>query len=323
MNTFQHAFHQQWGTLKDRHVRALAWVLTSPNLLEDSSGVWLDQLDHLRLPQFGHLFEWLHALDEHPSILHEALKLHKFLRLGHYAENLLAYFYSHTGLLYSHGLQVHSPEGETLGEFDYLLFDEFGLQHVELATKFYLFCPTESTKMKPSIFQYLGPQLNDNLGAKMQKIMQKQLTLPQHEAARKLVAQKIVSSKAVVKGWLFYRSTQVMQAAITGIAKDHCMGFWWTLEEFEQLAVHYAMPLERLQWLAPAQTELDEVRDKSMMMEYLQRHFHGDNAPVMVAVMRKNGDCMQEFCRGFVVPNDWPYRAQRVEQGRGAMAFAV
>ena len=65
--------------------------------------------------------------------------------------------------------------------------------------------------------------------------------------------------------------------------------------------------------LAPAQSGLDEVIDKGMLLENLNRHFLRDSTPVMVAIMKKNGDLMQEFCRGMVVPNDWPEKALQLK----------
>jgi hypothetical protein len=257
-------------------------------------------------------------LDAHPTPLHEALKIHKFLRLGHYAENLLAFYFGHEGLLYGHGLQVHSERSETIGEFDFLLFAQGGLLHLELATKFYLFQQPEAAEAQAprqaDVFDYLGPNLNDNLGAKMQKILQQQLNLSQHEVARRLVGQRIVAARALIKGWLFYRASYRASTPIPGIARNHCLGFWWTLDEFEQLAVPYALKLDRLQWLAPAQVALDSVLDKGMLLESLHRHFHRDNTPVMVAIMKKNGELMQEFCRGMVVPNDWVIRSKAVQR---------
>ncbi|MBR7745494.1 DUF1853 family protein [Undibacterium baiyunense] len=330
MNTFQEQFHREWSQLNDQHVRALAWLITSPDLLDKDSAIWWRQLGSLDVPDYNQLRNWLFHLDAHPSPLHEALKIHRFLRLGHYAENLLTYYFNHEGLLYAHGLQVHNEKAETIGEFDYLLFAQGGLIHLELATKFYLFQQQlsksshlrqassansllQASPSAPSVYDYLGPNLNDSLGAKMQKILQRQLTLSQHEAARKLVQSRIIAARALVKGWLFYRSSEPKRV-VSGVAANHCLGFWWTLAEFEQLAIPYALKLERLQWLAPAQVSADEVMDKSMILDTLQRYFHTDSTPVLVAIMKKNGELMQEFCRGMVVPNDWPDKAGQIQR---------
>jgi hypothetical protein len=315
MKTYQDGFHQEWSRLTDKHVRALAWLLTSPDLLDKNSVIWWHQIGTLDVSNREKLRAWLFSLDAHPTVLHEALKIHKFLRLGHYAEDLLAFYFNHEGLLFGHGVQVHNAQAETIGEFDYLLFAQGGLLHIELATKFYLFHHVRdvnhSNSVAASVYDYLGPNLNDSLGAKMQKILQRQLSLSEHDAAKKMIQAKIIAAQAIIKGWLFYRSAEPRQI-VPGIGQNHCLGFWWTQAEFEQLAIPYALRLERLQWLAPAQVGIDEVMDKSLIIDLLHRHFHTDATPVMVAIMKKNGSVMQEFCRGMVVPNDWPMKANQL-----------
>lgn len=314
MQTYQSCFHQEFFQLRDRHVRALAWLLLSPSVLDEASSIWNRQLTHIHLPERSSLKRWLFDLDAHPTLLHESLHLHDALRLGHYAENLLAFYFQHEGILFGKGIQVFDRANHTIGEFDYLLFGGSGLIHLELATKFYLFHRPGHTQHRPSLYDFLGPGLNDTLGSKMQKILQKQLVLSQHEAAQRLIPQTILASKALVKGWLFYRSTERDVSSINGVSTDHCMGFWWTFSEFQKLAVPFGLILERLDWLAPAQVSEDDVMDKNLTMESLARHFQGDDRPVMVAIMKRNGDLMQEFCRGFVVSDKWPLQASQLQR---------
>lgn len=314
MQTFQSRFHQEFFQLRDKHVRALAWLLLSPDVLDERASIWNRQITHLSLPERSNLKRWLFDLDAHPTVLHESLHLHDALRLGHYAENLLAFYFQHEGLLFGKGVQVFDRASHTIGEFDYLLFGSNGLIHLELATKFYLFHRSGHARHQDSLFDYLGPNLNDNLGSKIQKILQKQLSLSQHEAAQRLIPQGIVVAKALIKGWLFYRSTEREVRSVDGIASDHCMGFWWTESEFQKLAVPYGMVLERLDWLAPAQAEQDQVMDRDLTMDTLHRHFQIEKRPVMIAIMKRNGDLMQEFCRGFVVPDLWPLQASQLHR---------
>lgn len=314
MQTFQDVFHREFFQLRDKHVRALTWLLLSPSLLDERSPMWHRQIAHLSLPERSTLKRWLFELDAHPTPLHEVVNLHESLRLGHYAENLLAYFFQHEGILFGRSLQVNDRASHTIGEFDFLLYGHSGLIHLELATKFYLFQLPGHTMHRPSVFDYLGPGLNDSLGTKMQKILGKQLTLSMHPAAQKAVPQGVSASKALVKGWLFYRATEREVNLVQGIAHGHCMGFWWTLDELKKLAIPNAMVLERLDWLAPAQCDPTDAMRKDLLIEMLERHFHIDQRPVLVTIMRRNGDLMQEFCRGFVVPSDWPMKASQVER---------
>ncbi|WP_295751359.1 DUF1853 family protein [Undibacterium sp.] len=320
METYQARFHHEWQHLQDVHVRALAWILTSPGLLDRACELWRDKIVDLNLPEKSKLDAWLQQLDRQPTALHEALALHKHRRLGHYAENLLAFFLHHQGLLYAHGLQVHE-RGTTVGEFDFLLHQGEDLLHWEIASKFYLLVAEKGGTRAPDLYDYLGPNLADTLGSKMGKIFQQQLGLAQHPEAQKLVPKQVLEARALVKGWLFYRAETIASPFIAGVAPDHCRAYWWTLDEIEQLAIPYALLLPRLEWLAPAQCGHDAVMLKDDLKEVLKRHFLSDQSPVLLAIMSKYGNCMQEICRGMVMPNDWLDRAQQKQASlRGSPA---
>ena len=62
---------------------------------------------------------------------------------------------------------------------------------------------------------------------------------------------------------------------------------------------------------AGAKLEAQDPRH-AKVLDTLQRYFHTDSTPVLVAIMKKSGDLMQEFCRGMVVPNDWPMKANQL-----------
>lgn len=305
MEIFQTLFHQEWRHLHDPHVRALAWMLTSPSLLERSSPLWNQQTASLQLPDDAKLRAWLTALDQNPSGLLETLALHKQRRLGHYAENLLSFYLRYEGTLYAHGLQVHEVGASTLGEFDFLLRQPDGLHHLELATKFYLFEDGGDAAHQADLFDYLGPNLADTLGAKMDKIFRQQLALSQHRAAQELLPEKLVSAKALIKGWLFYRASALTREVVAGIAEPHCRGYWWTLSDIRDQAFDYALILPRLQWLAPAQAAPADVLARAQSLDALGMHFQRDSSPVMLAIMRNKGELMQECYRGMVVPDDW------------------
>lgn len=316
METFQTRFHQEWQHLHDPHVRSLAWILTSPGMLAMHAPIWQNKIADLVLPDKAKLHAWLRQLDQHPTQLHEALAVHKHRRLGHYAENLLAFYLRHQGLLYAHGLQVHGNRAATIGEFDFLLHQPNGLLHWEIATKFYLLEDGGDASHQLDLFDYLGPNLVDTLGAKMEKIFHQQLALSQHIASQELLQKKVVAAQALIKGWLFYRQTAIGLDTVDGLAPEHCRGYWWTQDEVTRLSIPYAMILDRLQWLAPAQARLDCVMETNLLHEVVSRHFQHDDSPLMLAIMRKHGDIMQEFCRGMIVPDNWLSRAREKRQQR-------
>jgi uncharacterized protein len=46
------------------------------------------------------------------------------------------------------------------------------------------------------------------------------------------------------------------------------------------------------------------------LREQLEKHFEESSTPVLVALLRKDGDVLLESDRGFIVPDDWRTRAE-------------
>lgn len=304
--TCQAQFHQRWNRLNDPHVRTLAWLLDAPDLLDPQAEEWRGRIATLG-PVAPDTYEWLAALDRTPQQLHAYLGLHPFTRLGRYAEKLLAYYLEHQKLLFAHGVQVRAGKNETIGEFDFLLHHGDALVHWEFATKLYLL---ESSGHGRQADYFVGPNLADTLGAKVRKIMDRQLTLSQHPAAQVHLPQPIAAAQALVKGWLFYHGRTPLPEHPQGISQAHCRGFWCSLGEVEQLtAAHYAV-LPRLSWLAPAKTAAGNVMDKASLQQTLSSCFADNAAPVLVALLEPHGEHLLETDRGFIVPDDWRSRAE-------------
>jgi hypothetical protein len=299
----EYQFEQRWGQLTHPHVRALAWLLDAPNLLDPATPHWrgsIGSLPALTKADIG----WLHQLDRDPAALDAALGERPHTRLGLYAEQLFAFYFRQRGKLVAHGLQVRANRNDTVGEFDFLLDAGNGaIAHWELATKFYLL----NGHAAPGRFDaFVGPNLADSLGAKMDKIIDKQLTLARHPAAAPLLPGPVVSALALVKGWLFYPAGQ--EPCMDGIAFDHCHGFWCALEEFKDSGNFVVLP--RMQWLAPYKSASSaQVIDGESLRRWLADFFAQASAPALVAEVVEQGGVVLEMRRGFVVPDDWRARA--------------
>ncbi len=296
VDTFQVRFERRWGHLTHPRVRALAWLLDSPDLLDPASAHWGGRIASLP-PVTPAVAAWLAALQDDPSPLDAALGLKFYSRLGLYAEKLLAFYFEQHGVLAAHGLQVQVNRNDTVGEFDFLLRDGSDLLHWEFATKFYLL----EGAPDPGVFNHLiGPNLADTLGLKMRKILDKQLALSRHPAAQSLLAQPVRAAQALVKGWLFYAAGTT--PALDGISQEHGHGFWCTPT---QLPAQRYVVLPRLQWLAPfkgrevAVLEVDTLR--AQLSDLAQA--------VMVATVDHVEGWEVERTRGFVVPHDWTQQA--------------
>lgn len=304
--SFQSQFHLRWRHLNDPHVRTLAWLLDAPDLLDPDAPEWQGRVAMLD-PVDAQTESWLTALDLAPAALHAYLGVQPFTRLGRYAEKLMAFYLAHRGRLVAHGVQVRAGKHGTVGEFDFLLRHGDDLLHWEFATKLYLL---EASGHGHQADYFVGPNLADTLGAKIRKIMDRQLSLSRHPAAQAHLPQPVAMAQALVKGWLFYHGQTPLPAQPPGISRAHCRGFWSTLRELDASAGEHYVILARLDWLAPAKVGEQDVLDRRALDRMLAGHFNDDAMPLLVAVLEPYRNCMLEIDRGFIVPDDWRERAE-------------
>ena len=300
--SYQAGFERRWGHLRRPHVRALAWLLDAPDLLDAADPHWEGRIATLgRLPPA--IDEWLGRIDHDPSRLDLELGSRVYTRLGLYAEKLMAFYYREHGMLVAHGLQVRAARNDTVGEFDFLLdAGPHGVEHIEFATKFYLLEGAAASRFDT----FVGPNLADSLGAKMRKIFDKQLALGAHPAAQEVLPRPVVKALALVKGWLFYPLDR--SGGMDGIAQQHCRGFWCALEEVGALAGERYVVLPKLQWLAPYRGR-DASVSREELKAMLAAQFETVPMPVLVAVVREEAGVLIETGRGFIVPDNWRARA--------------
>lgn len=292
---YQAYFQQRWPYLNHPHVRSLAWLLDSSVLLNPDVERWANKV--AELPPVNQITSvWLAELDKNPDPLSHYLAVHSYTRLGHYAENLLAFYFLWTGELAAHSIQVHSTT--TVGEFDFLLNTQGGFEHWEFACKFYLLIKPEA-----NLANYVGPNLMDNLNDKTKKIMENQLALGQHPDAKKYLPIPLTAAKALIKGWLFYPSSDTK--TLTDVAPQHCRGLWCRLSELKKLNGDAFTVLTRLHWLAPAKVVQSETINFSQLQAYLTHLFLTDFRPVLLAQLVPDENFFVESERIFVVPDDW------------------
>jgi uncharacterized protein len=312
--SFQMQFHRRWNHLNDPHVRALAWLLDAPDLLNPRAPQWQGQIATLADNASKDAEDWLLALDYAPAALHAFLDVQPFSRLGRYAEKLMAFYFRHQGRMVAHGVQVRADKNETIGEFDFLLREGATLVHWEFAVKFYLLEPSDGGQRGD---YFVGPNLADTLGAKMDKILNRQLALGQHPAAQIHLPQPVASAQALIKGWLFYHDDNVPPAGSAGVSDAHCRGFWCKLPELDVRAGERYAVLPRLRWLAPVKMDFGMSLSRQSLLDMLAAHFARDTMPVLVAQVERQGNYAVEIDRGFIVPDDWPRRARERFRYRG------
>ncbi|MGI4717167.1 MAG: DUF1853 family protein [Janthinobacterium lividum] len=310
--SYQQGFHRRWGHLRRARVRALAWLLDAPDLLDAADPLWAG-----RIATIGQVapatVEWLNRLDHDPAPLDAALGAKVYTRLGLYAEKLMAFYFEQHGRLVAHGLQIRASRNDTVGEFDFLLDDgPDAVEHIEFATKLYLLDGEGGQRQDWQLNALVGPNLADSLGIKMRKVFERQLSLGAHPAAQAQLPRPVSKARALVKGWLFYPAGS--WPAMRGIAAGHCRGFWCALDEIDSLAGEEFLVLPRLQWLAPFKgASAPGMLKRAQLHAELSAQFETSSTPVLVAAVRQAAGnfagSIEEVERGFIVPNDWRERA--------------
>ncbi|VWC49983.1 hypothetical protein BLA6993_07818 [Burkholderia lata] len=303
-------------TLHDVAVRDLGWLLASPSLLTAVPDAplarpWLDSAGQAAVEA------WLAALDAQPEPLHRALDGFRPTRLGRYAECLLEYFLTHgpSLRLVAANLPLRS-NGKTLGEVDFLVDAPDGRRlHWELAVKCYLCAPVQAGA---SLADFVGPNLVDRFDRKRRRLLEHQLRLGDRDGFARLGYGAPSAAQMFIKGWLFYPHGVPLPSVSAEIAPDHPHGFWLTHAQWpawaaaQRAGVAWSV-LPRLAWLAPRRAAAGSGFEPEPLVAALELPsvLTAREAPALIGIHEKGSDgTWRETARGFVVPDDWPVRAQ-------------
>jgi uncharacterized protein len=240
--------------------------------------------------------------------------------------------------------------GRTLGECDFLVQASNRRRlHWELAVKCYLYAGLQG-EASSRLADYVGPNLRDRFDLKLAHMLNHQLRLSTREEFASLGFEGPWRAQMFVKGWLFYRvgkGAGTPPGDPPELAVQHGRGWWVTHADWAGFAEREAAQgwsvLPRLAWLAPrrlapgapqsaeaasgpepatdfptgfatdfatgspARTAIATPMDPATLFASLTRA----HEPVMVAAFSADGaGGYAERSRGFIVPDDWPERAQ-------------
>jgi hypothetical protein len=296
--------------LSDPAVRDLAWLLFSPDLLRAQPPNGALAAPFESDDEMAATLDWLSALDADAASLHQHLATARMTRLGRYAECLLGWFLQHgpAARLVAANVAVRRG-GVTLGECDFLAETASGRRlHWELAVKFYL----HAGAGRAQLADYVGPGLQDRLDVKLSHLLQHQLPLSARDEFASLGYRGPWEPYMFVKGWLFYRDNEMPQEP-PQIAPAHARGWWTTRAAWPAFAAAQAgawMVLPRLQWLSRGRRARTDAATPWLDATALAGQLAAHTGPTMVASFVETGGEWFEASRGFVVPDDWPARAQ-------------
>lgn len=294
-------------------VRDLAWTLVSPPLLNDAR----EQRHPLAASAWAadpqRLADWLLALQRDPTPLERWLQVPE-RRLGRYSERLWRF-----ALERAPGVSLHAGNlavrrgGRTVGELDLLLEDDEGLQHIELAVKFYLGDPAALPGR-----DWLGPDRRDRLDLKRAHLLEHQLPLGRHPDTLALLAGRGLGaprSRYWLTGYLFHPAHAGF-AAPPGANPAHLRGRWLRRSDWPALRgqAHASrwVELPRLAWLAPAQGVFStDGRLEGRFLPEPELDAASQPAPprLLARLTSADGHPWNEVERVFLVDDDWSGRA--------------
>jgi hypothetical protein len=311
--TFANAF--QSALTPARCAADLAWLLQSEPLLSLAPKRFAAAVQQFDTAQAAAITAWLAGLDTahlYDAVMQTQPKKAVPMRLGRYAECLMAYFLHHAGVfelvaanvpLRFDTLDSAHKDHTTVGEIDYLLRDTAHqgyayCWHWELAVKFYVYRPTldaDLNTVQPHDFK--GPAGVDTLGLKLGKMFDKQL---QHQPPAPYNA-TLWQPAAYARGYLFYPRHPV--PLCDALNPVHGRGWWLSITDFEQLADiadvadivdvfntasigEYFVLLPRLHWLASYRSSdfdcqpsmMPSVLTRREMAQYLRQYWQTADA---------------------------------------------
>lgn len=181
------------------------------------------------------------------------------VRLGHLVEKIVSELIksaSNYSVLYEN-LQIIEEE-RTIGEIDFILQNENTKQllHVELAYKFYLFDPSISSE---TLNNWIGPNRNDSLQEKLEKLKSKQFPLLYHKATKATLA--TLALEEVAQALCFLVSLFIpyeYKANFSAVYQKAIKGYYFNLKTFIKLdnpTKTYYIPTKKEWGMEPAENE--------------------------------------------------------------------
>ena len=214
-----------WNELVDPDVRALAALIASPLLIAEHAAPIATLTDAWRIESLRLRHRWLLDLTRRRSACVRTSGGFQRAPTGRYAEALWRFWFAHLpgARLHAAGLPVKDALA-VRGEFDFIvsLPGLSEVQHLEMAYKFYLYCPAGRRTFAP-----VRPNAADRLDRKWQHMLDV-ATLSQTALGRAALPHDVgrVTPRACLQGWLFYPLATGSAAPIAGVSPAHWRGWW-------------------------------------------------------------------------------------------------
>jgi hypothetical protein len=284
-------------TLKTQSARDLAWALFSPELITHHDKNFAIKATSQRI-------QWLKEIDS------DDLSLPSQSRLGHYYEALWVYFFQHDEQYkyIAHNVQIHQ-DGKTLGELDFIIFDDFQQRyiHLEVAIKFYMYY-AESNEASTDKQHWIGPNSQDNLDKKWQHLNNEQTSLTSKNACKTHLESLGIKEKPQtafsLKGYLFQQENVDIKPV--GLAPNNIIHTYYKNSDFIKKRFNdcYLSIIPKQQWLMTYHNK-ESIRQHSQTE--ISEMVNLFNTPIMAGIMTTNNQFIEERQRFFVTPDNWPH----------------
>ena len=315
----------------------LSWVMRSPSLLKDFSGIPVSDAECLKW--WNPSASMLAQLEKDPEPLREYLDHHRRSgRLGNLFEVLIRFWLE--GLLgvreLAQGVAIREG-GETRGELDFIFrFPETAIiQHWEVAVKFFM-CIAETPDGAQQMDHFVGQALVDRLDRKLALSIQKQLPLIRDPQAREVLKQLgfygEIQSRLFFKGRLFYPLKWKWREVLGPIevSAQHERGWWlaWggrqsleQLHEYESQVswksserAWVTLGKERWMGLVEEGSESGSLLDDERLFSFLEQHFTSERGAIQLARVYRSEDgrwreptFSSGMGRGMILGPGWPH----------------
>lgn len=314
-------FYKLKNTPESNVLNDMKWAICSPSLATALPSTISNTDSQWQEDQWKVFEPFWKANKQSLTIPAELTNSYQQDRLGIYFEKLVQTWIqdSPSLKLIADHVQVRNSEKQTLGEMDFIVYNnnECSYEHWEIACKFYLGVMDTS-----KIENWIGPGQKDFLADKWHHLLKKQLTISETSEAQNILHNLNISDirkRLLLKGRLFYPLSSYLNqhSHPPEISPGHLKGWWTTLDQIqERIQSPYWIILKKHDWLSDkVYFFASEFISSKVLANRVQQLFsERPNQPIAVATFSPQGDHFKETSRGFIVPDDWQHRAEKLIQ---------
>ena len=168
----------------------------------------------------------------------------------------------------------------TIGEIDCLIKHLESFIHLEIVYKFYLY---DASKGTLEIDKWIGPNRNDSLTQKLNKLTQKQLPLISHPRTKELLVDLGINLLSLHQKVLFKAQLYIPRALKNNsfeIINQNCItGFYIGMDEYHSMHGQLFYMPQKLDWLITPHLNV-EWKDHAVFTEHVEKEINQKRSPL-------------------------------------------